>query len=125
MRFARRKLDKSRNVAAQVEQRVQLDRRFVLAEFGPGKEHQAEIDRGAVERINGVCQFHAERFVGIERARPSDQHLGKIEIDSPVAAVVGIGQRAARDAAAKAGVIEFGLQRAETRFDVAQDSRGA
>ena len=108
------------DVAAQVQERVQLYRPFVATKLRPGKQAQAEVDRRTVESVDRLLQIHAERFVGIEFPRPTDQHLSEIGEDVPVVSAVGIGQRAPRDLAAEARMIELGLEGPQTRLDVAQ-----
>ena len=48
------------------------------------------------------------------------RRLREVGVDAPVAHFVGVGQRAARNAAANAHVIELVALRAQARFDVAQ-----
>src|SRR2546425_5186343 len=112
--------DYRRNVAAQVEQRMQFDGAFALAKVGPGKQRQAEIDSGRIERVDGLLQSQAEVVFEVKRPRCLDQQLGKVGVDAPVAHRVGVRQRVARNATANAQVIELGLVRAQTSFDVAQ-----
>lgn len=50
----------------------------------------------------------------------SDEQVGEIGEDAPVAMLVGMGEVVARDAAAKPHVIELGLLRPQAGFDVAQ-----
>ena len=50
-------MDKAGNAAAQVEQRVHLDRRLGCAEMRPGKDRQTKIDGRRVERTHRVRQL--------------------------------------------------------------------
>ena len=113
-------MDKSRDIAAQVEQRVQLDRSLGRSEMRPRKQRQAQVDGRGVERVDGVLQVDAEGLVDIQRSRDADQALGEVGVDAPVAHVVGIGQRIARHRGANAQVVELGALRAQAGFDVAQ-----
>ena len=107
--------DERRDVATQIEQRVQLDRRLGRAEWRPGKDRQTQVDGGRIERVDGILQVDAERFVGIEPPRDADQALREVAVDAPVARRIGVGQRVARNVAAKAQVIELGSSaRADT-----------
>ncbi len=45
------------DVAAQVEQGVQLHRSFVLAKLLPREKCQTQIDGSGIERVNGLSQF--------------------------------------------------------------------
>jgi hypothetical protein len=108
------------NRSAQVEQSVQLDRSFGLTKWGPGKQRQAKVYGGGIQRIHGVCQIHCQRFVGIKSAADGNEGLSEFVVDAPVARLVGIGQRAAADVAAYAEVVKLGGLCPQTSFDVAQ-----
>jgi len=92
--------------AAQVEQRVQLDRRLRMAKRGPRKQRQAKVYGGGIQRVDGIGH--------------DNEGLGEFVVDTPVARLVGIGQGAAADVATDAEVVELGGLRSQTSFDVAQ-----
>src|SRR5207237_10813057 len=50
--FAAGNMDKTGNIAAQVQKRVQLDGAFALAELCPGQERKTQVDGGGIEGIN-------------------------------------------------------------------------
>src|ERR1017187_117759 len=104
----------------QIEQRVHFDGSLLLAKLRPGKARQAEIDGGRVQRVEAAIQFQAHGIARVKRSRDTDQYLGEVGEDAPVVGLVGVGQRGARNHAAKAEMIAFRTQRAETGFDVAQ-----
>ena len=62
----------------------------------------------------------AEQFAGVKCACLIDEDVGEVAIDSPVVNAVGIGEGAAGDAPAEAGVVQFGPEDAEAGFDVAE-----
>src|SRR5450756_1089139 len=71
------------------------------------------------------CILPSETWIneGMLRIEPpcfNDQGVREIAINAPVALLVGIGQIAACDVPANTEMIEFGLLRAQTDFDVAQ-----
>src|SRR5204863_306317 len=109
-----------RNAAAYVQERMQLDRTFVAAKLSPGEQRQAQIDGRRVEGIHGLGQVHAERFVAVKIAGEPNQFLGEVAVNAPVANLVGVGQRVARNLPPETHVIEFGLLGAQTGFDIAQ-----
>ena len=76
---------------------MQLDGTLVAAKLGPGEQRQTQIDGGRVEGIDGLRQLHSERLVAVEIAGAADQHLGKVAVNAPVAHLVGVGQRVARN----------------------------
>jgi hypothetical protein len=79
---------------------VQLEGALNALEARPGKDRQAQVDGRGIERVNGLGKAGAEVVVGIEAARDVAERLGEVGIDPPVAAFVGIGQRAPRDRSA-------------------------
>jgi len=110
MHFAAGNTDEGGNVAMQVEQRMHLDRAFVLAEPGPRKQRKAQVDGGRVQRVQALVQFDADRIGDVKRPRDVDQNLSEVGEDAPVMRVVGVGQRGARHPAVKAHVIEFAAE---------------
>jgi hypothetical protein len=54
VQLAIRNVDEARDVAAQVQQRVHLDRRLGCAEMRPRKDRQTKVDRRRIERIDRV-----------------------------------------------------------------------
>src|ERR1035437_5778731 len=91
--LAIRNANKRGDVAVQVQQRMHLDGRLVLAKSGPREQRQAEVDGGRVQRVQALIQVHADRIAGIQRSRNADEDLREIGIDAPVARLVGFRQR--------------------------------
>ena len=112
--------NEGRNIAPQVQQRVQLDGRLGRAKRRPRKHRQAQIDGGGVQSVDGIFQIDPKGFVGIEPSGHCDQALGEVAVDAPVASCVGVGQGVARHRAAETQVIKFGGLSTQTGFDVAQ-----
>jgi len=100
----------------QIQQHIHFDSGFVLAEFRPGKQRQAQVDRGGVQRIQTLIQVHTDRIGSIQRPRDSDQHLCEVGVDASIVRVIGPGQCRARHAAMETHVIEFAAQRAQACF---------
>ena len=113
-------VDKTRNVAAQVEQRMEFHRGFASAELRPREQLQTKIDRGGIERIDRLIQLDSKGFLGIEPACLRDQEMGEIGINAPVALLIGLGQGIACDRTAKAQVIKFGFDGVENGFEIAE-----
>src|SRR5882672_2179308 len=95
------------DVAAQIEQRMKLHRRFGLAKRRPRKQRQAQVDSGGVQSVDDLLQFDPQRLLRIQASRDSDQVLCEIGIDAPVALRIRVGQRVAGNLAADAHVIEL------------------
>ncbi len=113
-------MNKRRNIAAQIEQRVQLDRAFGRTEGRPGKHRQTQIDGGRVQRVHRILQIDAEGFVGVKRPRNRNQALRIIGIDAPVAHRIGVGQSVARHRRAKSQMIELARLRTQAGLEIAQ-----
>jgi len=113
-------MDEGRDVAAQIEQRVQFDRRLGRAEWRPRKHRQAQIDGGRVQCVDRFLQVDTKGLVHIQWPSDADQALREVGIDAPVAYGVRVGQSIARDRRANSEVIQLGPLSAQTRFDVAQ-----
>src|ERR1019366_8394921 len=111
-------VDEGGNVAAQIQQRVQLDGCLGQSERCPRKYRQTEIDGRRVERIDGLLQFDTERFLHIQTPGDADQALSEIGVDTPVARGVGIGQRVASHGRTNPEVIELGTLCAQAYLDV-------
>ena len=104
----------------QVEQSMHLDGRLVATKPGPGKQLEAQVDGGRVQRVEALIQFHAHGVLGVHRPRDANQYLREIGEDAPVVGFVGVGQCGAGDAAAETEVVELAAHSAQTGFDVAQ-----
>lgn len=113
-------MDKGGDITPQIKKGMQFDRGFPVAEAGPRKHRQTQIDRGGIKCIDGLIEFYAKRFVCIEPACGIDKGLRKVGIDAPIAYFVGVGQGVARHPTPNAHVIEFALLRPKTCFDVSE-----
>ncbi len=80
------------DVAAQVHRRVQLHGALGRAKLRPGRNGQAEIDRGRVECADGVVEFDAETVVHMELAVSVNQHLGEVGVNVAIPRPVGVSQ---------------------------------
>ena len=114
--FAIADVDERRDVAAQVQERVQLDGRLGRAKRSPRKYRQAQVDGTGIQSIDRVFQIDAKGFPGIKTTGDGDERLGKVGVNAPVAALVGIGQSTARHPALDAHVVELARLRAQARF---------
>src|SRR6266540_2142023 len=120
VQFAIADVEKRRDVAAQIQQCVQLDGRLGRAKRSPSKYRQAQIDGAGIQSVDRVFEVDAKRVLGIKTTGDGDERLGKVGVDAPVAALVGIGQSTARHPALDAHVVQLARLRAQARFDVAQ-----
>ena len=113
-------LDKRRDGAPQIHQRMKLDGGLAFAEDGPRKKGKAEVDRGGVESVDGLLQFQAEIIVGIESAGLMNKNLGEVGVNPPIAGFISVGQGVSRDVAADAHVIESIPHRTQTGLDITE-----
>jgi len=112
--------DKTRDIASEIEKRMEFDGTLRLPKLGPRKKRKAKIDRGGIERISGLVEFRAKGFVSVKFSCSGNQDVSKVAVDTPVSGFVRFGKRASRHFAADSHVIEFHLQGPETRFDISK-----
>jgi hypothetical protein len=93
---------------------------LVLAKLGPGEQGQAEVNRGRIQRIQTLIQFHSDGVVSIQRPRDRDQRLRKVGIYPPVARFIGIAQCRTSDRAAEAHVVKLATKGPQASLDVAK-----
>jgi len=120
VQFAIADVKKRRDVAPQVQERVQLDGGFGRAKGCPRKDRETQIDGAGIQSVDGVVEVDAEGFGSIEATGDADQRLSEVGVNAPIATLVGIGQSTARDSAPDTHVVELALLRTQTRFDIAQ-----
>src|SRR5207247_1840271 len=120
VQFAIADVKERRDIAAQVQERVQLDSRLGRAKRSPSKHRQTQIDGAGIQSVDRVFEGDTKWFCGIKTAGDGNERLGKVGVDAPVATLVGIGQSTSRNPAFDAHVVQLARLRAQARFDVAQ-----
>ncbi len=118
--LAVRDVNESRDVAAQIQQGMQLDRCLGGAERRPWKQRQAQVYGRGIQGVDGVVQVDSKTVVAIQLARTPDKQCGQVCPDVLVASFVGIGQCRAFDWRAKAHAVKLRLVGQQTGFGVAQ-----
>ena len=111
---------KTRDIAAEIDQRVKFDRALATTELRPGEKRQAQVHRRGIESVRRLRQVQREAIVVIQRPGSANEHGREVRIDAPVARFVGVGERAAAKGAANSSVVELGAKRPQTGDDVAQ-----
>jgi hypothetical protein len=105
VQFAVGNMYKTRDIPAQVQQRMHLDRCLGASKRRAWRQRQAQIDGGGIQRVNRVRQIQFLTFLGV---------------DPPVSSLVGIGQSRALDRRANAHVVQLCLLCREAGLDIAQ-----
>ena len=113
-------LDKSWDRAPQVEKGMELDGALALAELGPRKKRQAQVDRGGIEGEDRFLELQADVLVVVNSPGFGDEPVREIGIDPPIAGFVGVGQVASRNMATDAHVVKPILHGQKTRLDIAE-----
>src|ERR1035437_3831919 len=85
------------NIAAQVQQRVQLDRCLGLAKRRPREHRQTQVDGAGVEGIDRSIEFHSKGVLCVQGTCHANQVLREVGIDLPRSRGVCVGQRIARN----------------------------
>jgi hypothetical protein len=110
----------TRDISAQVDQRVKFDSGLVASEMSPWEKCQAEVDGRGIQRVCRLPEFGAEAVGEVQFSRSGDQDMCEVFVDPPVAEFVGIGESAASHDTAKPGVVKFLVEGVKTDFDVPQ-----
>ena len=114
-------IDKRWDRASEIEQRMQLYGRLVLAKWCPWVHRQTKVDGRRVECIDCGVQIDCQRFVGVKRSSDANKVLRKVGIYLPRSRGIRIGQRVARyRIATQAHVIKPAHMCSQIQFDVAQ-----
>ena len=109
VQFALGNMDKLGDTSTQVEQSMQLDRSFGLAELRPWKQGETQIDGAGIEDLRGLFELYSEVVLGVQLSCLANEHLSELGIDAPVAVLVGLGQCRPRNVAANTDMVELGL----------------
>ena len=112
--------NEGRDIASEIEQRVQFDSRLGRTERRPREHRKTQIDGGGIESVDGLFELDSKRFVGVKPPCHRNQTVGEVAVDAPVPSCIGIGQSVARHGRANTQVIELGGLSAKTGFDIAQ-----
>ena len=80
-----------------------------VTEERPREDRKTEIDRGGVEGVDGVVKVEPQLLVSIEWTGNTDQGLGKVGVDAPVACLVCIGESTFGDTAPDTHMVELVL----------------
>jgi len=120
VRFSLCNLDERGYRTPQIEKSMEFDGRFGVAENSPGEKRKTQVDGGRIEGIDGVFEFESQIFAGVKSASWSDEDLGEVGIDAPIARFVGMGHGVSGDAPAKSHMVEPILHGPKAGLDVAK-----
>ena len=73
VQFAIAEVDESRNAAAQIQERVHLDRRLGRAKRRPLELAQAQIDGSRIQRVDRVGQVQPQVLVDVKLAGAANE----------------------------------------------------
>jgi hypothetical protein len=77
-------MDETRDIPAQIQQRVHLHGGFGAPEMCPWEQRQAQIDRCRIQCINRVVQLSQQAFTRIKPSCLCDQLLSELRVNAPV-----------------------------------------
>ena len=95
MELAVGNVNECRDMPAEIEQRMKLDRRFGFTEMGPREQGQSKIDGGGVQRVDRVGDIQARVLVDVKAPCRMDETLSEIGVEAPVPGLIGVGQSVA------------------------------
>src|SRR5262249_23976091 len=108
------------NIAAQVKQCMELHCGFVATELSPREKRQTQIDDGRVERVDDLVQFQTKRFIRVQLTSVRYQDLSEVSVDPPIAHLIRVRERIARNSAANTHVIQLAGSSSQTRFNISK-----
>jgi hypothetical protein len=76
VQFAVGDVDKCRDIAAKIQQGMELDGGFGGAEQSPGKDRQAQVDGRGIEGINRIVQIEPQVLIDVQWTGDANQCLG-------------------------------------------------
>src|SRR5215510_12401204 len=120
VQFAIGNMDETGNRSAQVEQRMEFERRFGSTKLGPRKQRETQVDGGGIQGIDRFGKIHRKGILSIQTTCRADKTLSELRIDTPVPPLVGVCQHTSTHRAPKTHVIELAGLCTKTRLDVAQ-----
>lgn len=112
-------LDERGDVLPLILQGVEFEGGLSFAETCPRKKGKALADRRGVEGVHRVRQLHYERFVDVQALGGSNKDLGEVDVDAPVAILVGVAQGVPGDPSPDAHVIKLGANGSQGGLDLA------
>lgn len=118
--LAIRDVDESRNIAAQIQQGMQSDRRLAGAKQCPWKQRQAQVYGRRIQCVDRIGQIDTEAVVAIQFACTPDQQCSQVFPDVPVACFVGVGQCRTFDWRAETHAVQLRLVGQQAGFDISQ-----
>lgn len=111
-------VDEGRDIAAQIQQGVELYRSSGHSEVGPREHGKTQVDSRRIPGIDGVVQFQRKTVVEVELPGSLDQRLSKVGVNAPVANLVRVGKRIAGNSTAYPHVVQLVLLGTQAGFDI-------
>jgi len=109
-----------RNIAAQIQKCMKLDRSFAFPEFRPGEKRQAKIDSGRIQGVHCLIQLDAEGISGVKLSSFYYEYLGEIGVNPPIPILIGMGESVAGNLSPNAQVIQLGLSCPKAGLNIPQ-----
>jgi hypothetical protein len=107
--------------STKIQQGVHLYSTLLVVEFGPEKQTEAQINGGAVKRIDHIVQVNPEIIIiDIQRPCLLDENLSEVGINVPVSFLVGIGKSRPGNWAIDTGVIQFAGECSQAIFNITE-----
>lgn len=114
------RLQRTQNICAQLEQYVEVDKRFNQSNWYAREQRQAHFGGRGVKRVPRIIQFNFARTARIELAIRADNPLGKFGVDATISYDIGFCRHVAANLRTQPHVPKLVGRGAKTRLDVAQ-----
>ena len=113
-------VDEGGDRAAQIQQRMHLDRRLGRAKRRPLEQGQAQVYRRGIERIDRRVEIDVQRLGCVKCSGAGDEPHGQRMIDAPVSQIQRVRQRRACRHVLQSHMKQLAPIRSQAGLDVAQ-----
>jgi hypothetical protein len=111
-------VNKTRAIAAQIEQRVHFHRCFGGSKRSPRKCRKIQIDRRGIRRVDRLLEIDPKRFVDVKPSGSTNQALSEVGVNAPVRHRAGVSQSIACHDRSNSQVMKLGALGVQAGFDV-------
>lgn len=98
---------------------MHLDSSLCRTKISPWKQRETQINRRAVQRVNGICEIKTDVVIDVKFACAANQDGGNVRPYAPVSSFVRVGQRRPCNGLAQAHSVKLRWLRPQARLDIA------
>lgn len=111
-------LDESRDIATQIQQRMELNGGLGTAEISPWEQSETQIDCRGIKGIDRLVEFNTKLVLFVKRPGILNENMGEIAVNSPISFFIRVGQGGPGNLPSDAHMVEFGSKSTQAAFDI-------